>query len=277
MSIFDRFVDDKSAMASDQNQIQEIPLKQIIPNTYQPRRQFDDVQLNELAQSIQVNGLLQPIIVRLNDDQKYEIIAGERRFRAVELLNWEKIPAIVRDYSNQESAALALIENLQREDLNPIEEAQAYQQLEQMEQLPQKDLARKLGKSQSYVANKLRLLKLAQPVQQAIITGTISQRHGRALLNLSAKQQEEVLAKIMKRKLTVKATEKLVQQLQQPPTSATGQIRALKSKNAKLSINTIRKSVSLAQQNGAQFNYQEIDTDQQYQMIITVKKEDQHG
>lgn len=277
MSIFDRFVDDKSAMASDQDQIQEIPLKQIIPNTYQPRRQFDDVQLNELAQSIQVNGLLQPIIVRLNDDQKYEIIAGERRFRAVELLNWEKIPAIVRDYSNQESAALALIENLQREDLNPIEEAQAYQQLEQMEQLPQKDLARKLGKSQSYVANKLRLLKLAQPVQQAIITGTISQRHGRALLNLSAKQQEEVLAKIMKRKLTVKATEKLVQQLQQHPTSATGQIRALKSKNAKLSINTIRKSVSLAQQNGAQFNYQEIDTDQQYQMIITVKKEDQHG
>lgn len=277
MSIFDRFVDDKSAMASDQDQIQEIPLKQIIPNTYQPRRQFDDVQLNELAQSIQVNGLLQPIIVRLNDDQRYEIIAGERRFRAVELLNWEKIPAIVRDYSNQESAALALIENLQREDLNPIEEAQAYQQLEQMEQLPQKDLARKLGKSQSYVANKLRLLKLAQPVQQAIITGTISQRHGRALLNLSAKQQEEVLAKIMKRKLTVKATEKLVQQLQQPPTSATRQIRALKSKNAKLSINTIRKSVSLAQQNGAQFNYQEIDTDQQYQMIITVKKEDQHG
>lgn len=277
MSIFDRFVDDKSAMASDQDQIQEIPLKQIIPNTYQPRRQFDDVQLNELAQSIQVNGLLQPIIVRLNDDQKYEIIAGERRFRAVELLNWEKIPAIVRDYSNQESAALALIENLQREDLNPIEEAQAYQQLEQMEQLPQKDLARKLGKSQSYVANKLRLLKLAQPVQQAIITGTISQRHGRALLNLSAKQQEEVLAKIIKRKLTVKATEKLVQQLQQPQTSATGKIRALKSKNAKLSINTIRKSVSLAQQNGAQFNYQEIDTDQQYQMIITVKKEDQHG
>lgn len=277
MSIFDRFVDDKSAMASDQDQIQEIPLKQIIPNTYQPRRQFDDVQLNELAQSIQVNGLLQPIIVRLNEDQKYEIIAGERRFRAVELLNWEKIPAIVRDYSNQESAALALIENLQREDLNPIEEAQAYQQLEQMEQLPQKDLARKLGKSQSYVANKLRLLKLAQPVQQAIITGTISQRHGRALLNLSAKQQEEVLAKIIKRKLTVKATEKLVQQLQQPQTSATGKIRALKSKNAKLSINTIRKSVSLAQQNGAQFNYQEIDTDQQYQMIITVKKEDQHG
>lgn len=277
MSIFDRFVDDKSAMASDQDQIQEIPLKQIIPNTYQPRRQFDEVQLNELAQSIQANGLLQPIIVRLNDDQKYEIIAGERRFRAVELLNWEKIPAIVRDYSNQESAALALIENLQREDLNPIEEAQAYQQLEQMEQLPQKDLARKLGKSQSYVANKLRLLKLAQPVQQAIITGTISQRHGRALLTLSEKQQEEVLAKIIKRKLTVKSTEKLVQQLQQPQTSATGKIRALKSKNAKLSINTIRKSVSLAQQNGAQFNYQEIDTDQQYQMIITVKKEDQHG
>ncbi|NUF98909.1 nucleoid occlusion protein [Lactobacillus mellis] len=277
MSIFDRFVDDKSAMASDQDQIQEIPLKQIIPNTYQPRRQFDEVQLNELAQSIQANGLLQPIIVRLNDDQKYEIIAGERRFRAVELLNWEKIPAIVRDYSNQESAALALIENLQREDLNPIEEAQAYQQLEQMEQLPQKDLARKLGKSQSYVANKLRLLKLAQPVQQAIITGTISQRHGRALLTLSEKQQEEVLEKIIKQKLTVKSTEKLVQQLQQPQTSATGKIRALKSKNAKLSINTIRKSVSLAQQNGAQFNYQEIDTDQQYQMIITVKKEDQHG
>lgn len=277
MSIFDRFVDDKSTIASDQDQIQEIPLKQIIPNTYQPRRKFDEVQLNELAQSIQANGLLQPIILRLNDDKNYEIIAGERRFRAVELLNWERIPAIVRDYSNQESASFALIENLQREDLNPIEEAQAYKQLEQMEQLPQKDLARKLGKSQSYVANKLRLLKLSLPVQKAIITGIISQRHGRALLNLSSEQQEAVLSKIIKRKLTVKATEKLVQQIQQPKTPSTGHIRALKSKNVQLSINTIRKSVSLAQHNGAQFKYQEIDTDQQYQMIITVKKEDQHG
>ncbi|MCO6540688.1 nucleoid occlusion protein [Bombilactobacillus bombi] len=277
MSIFDRFVDSKPVAEDDEIQVQELPVEQIIPNTYQPRHDFNEVQINELAQSIQANGLLQPIIVRQNDEQKYEIIAGERRFRAIQRLNWTSIPAIIREYTNQESAALALIENLQREDLNPIEEARAYAKLEQMEQLQQKDLARKLGKSQSYVANKLRLLKLAPQVQQAISNGQISQRHGRALLNLNLEQQQALLPQIINKKLTVKATEDLVEKTLHPQVKKQTKVRALTSNNSKLSINTLHDSIKLAQKNGAQFTYQEVDTDQEYKMIITVKKEDQHG
>ncbi|MBA1434124.1 ParB/RepB/Spo0J family partition protein [Bombilactobacillus bombi] len=279
MSIFERFLDGKSLTDKlpNQTQVQQIPVAQIIPNTYQPRRAFDEDQINELAQSIQANGLLQPIIVRQNDDQKFEIIAGERRFRAVLHLNWLKVPAIVRNYTNQESATLALIENLQREDLNPIEEAQAYVQLEQMEQLPQKELARKIGKSQSYVANKLRLLKLTAPVQKAIAAGKISQRHGRALLALDPAQQQKILTKITTNKLTVKATEKLVQNLQQASSNPKTTLEALPANNAKLNINTIKKALQLAQKNGAQFTYNEVETAQEYQMIITVTKEEHHG
>ncbi|UQS83020.1 nucleoid occlusion protein [Bombilactobacillus thymidiniphilus] len=272
MSIFDKILDKNTA------KIQEIAVNQIVPNTYQPRQEFDSQQIAELAQSIHTNGLLQPIVVRPSAEQKYELIAGERRFRAVSSLKWTKIPAIVRNYDDEQSAALALIENLQRQDLNPIEEAQAYSNLAQLNGFKQQDLAKSLGKSQSYVANKIRLLKLDPQVQTAIGQGLISQRHGRALLALDMKQQQESLQEIIKANLNVVQTEQLVKKLLQPAkTKEHNKIRALKSTNTKLAINTIRDSVKLAQKNGAQFTYDEINNDTEYQMIITVKKERKNG
>lgn len=278
MSFFDKFLEHK--VSSEGNTIRDLEISQIKPSQYQPRRTFAPDQLTELAQSLAKNGLLQPIVVRQVGAQQYEIIAGERRFRAAQQLKWTTIPALVRNYSDQQSASLALIENLQRQDLNPIEEARAYKKLAAMNNLRQEDLAAQLGKSQSYIANKLRLLKLDATVQQALIAGQITPRHGRALVSLTASQQQTALHKILQQQLNVAATERLVKQLKQPAKRATPKqhsITALKSRDPQLSINTIRESVQLAQKNGAEFTYQETDGDQEYQMIITVQKEDQHG
>lgn len=278
MSFFDKFLERK--VSSEDNTIHDLEISQIKPSQYQPRRTFAPDQLTELAQSLAKNGLLQPIVVRQVGAQQYEIIAGERRFRAAQQLKWTTIPALVRNYSDQQSASLALIENLQRQDLNPIEEARAYKKLAAMNNLRQEDLAAQLGKSQSYIANKLRLLKLDATVQQALIAGQITPRHGRALVSLTASQQQTALHKILQQQLNVAATERLVKQLKQPAKRATPKqhsITALKSRDPQLSINTIRESVQLAQKNGAEFTYQETDGDQEYQMIITVQKEDQHG
>lgn len=278
MSFFDKFLERK--VSSEDNTIRDLEISQIKPSQYQPRRTFAPDQLTELAQSLAKNGLLQPIVVRQVGAQQYEIIAGERRFRAAQQLKWTTIPALVRNYSDQQSASLALIENLQRQDLNPIEEARAYKKLAAMNNLRQEDLAAQLGKSQSYIANKLRLLKLDATVQQALIAGQITPRHGRALVSLTASQQQTALHKILQQQLNVAATERLVKQLKQPAKRATPKqhsITALKSCDPQLSINTIRESVQLAQKNGAEFTYQETDGDQEYQMIITVQKEDQHG
>ncbi|NVY96662.1 ParB/RepB/Spo0J family partition protein [Lactobacillus sp. DCY120] len=275
MSFLDKFRDKKQTAVSDQ--VQQIPLTQIEANTYQPRTQFTAEQITELAQSIAAHGLLQPIIVRQQSPEHYEIIAGERRFRAVSQLQWTQIPALVRTYSDQQSAALALIENLQRQDLNPIEEAQAYVHLKELNHLQQQELAQQLGKSQSYVANKIRLLKLAAPVQAAIAAGKISQRHGRALLGLSQAEQEALLPKIQERQLTVTATEKLVQAKKRPPVSPRKKIKALTSHSSRLTLNTLYDSLKLAEKSGAQFAYQEVDSPTEYQIIITVSKEDQNG
>ncbi len=278
MSFFDKFLERK--VSSEDNTIRDLEISQIKPSQYQPRRTFAPDQLTELAQSLAKNGLLQPIVVRQVGAQQYEIIAGERRFRAAQQLKWTTIPALVRNYSDQQSASLALIENLQRQDLNPIEEARAYKKLAAMNNLRQEDVAAQLGKSQSYIANKLRLLKLDATVQQALIAGQITPRHGRALVSLTASQQQTALHKILQQQLNVAATERLVKQLKQPAKRATPKqhsITALKSRDPQLSINTIRESVQLAQKNGAEFTYQETDGDQEYQMIITVQKEDQHG
>lgn len=189
------------------NQVVEIPLDQIEPNRYQPRQVFDKKGIQELAETIQAHGLLQPIILREYEPAKYEIIAGERRYRAMKLLEWEKAPAIVEKMNDHETASLALIENLQRSQLSPVEEAQAYEKLMDLNNLTQAKLAKGMGKSQSAVANKLRLLKLILPVQNAILDGQISERHGRALLNLNEDQQRTMLMRIVNEKLNVRQTE----------------------------------------------------------------------
>lgn len=192
------------------NQVVEVPLKDIVPNRYQPRKVFDPQAIQELAQTIQDHGLLQPIIVREYEPEKYEIIAGERRFRAMISLNWETAPAIVEKMSDEETASLALIENLQRSNLSPVEEAQAYRKLMDLNHLTQRTLAEGMGKSQSFVANKLRLLQLAEPVQTAILNHQITERHGRALLNLKQVDQAEMLAEVISHEWTVRQTEDAV-------------------------------------------------------------------
>lgn len=203
-------IDKSSDTKPDTESLQKLPLENIVPNRYQPRTVFNHERIRELGDSIQEHGLLQPITVRPIEEGMYEIIAGERRFRAMKLLNFEETDTLVRYLTDQETAAVALIENIQRENLSSIEEARAYRKLLEMEDITQKDLAQNLGKSQSFIANKLRLLKLSDSVIEALGSGEITERHARSLLSLEDTDQGEVLMDIRDKKLTVKDTEKLV-------------------------------------------------------------------
>ena len=167
---------------SDDDVLREIPVEKIVPNKYQPRREFTTEKIKELAESIKQNGLLQSITVRDIGDGFYELIAGERRLRAIKYLQYPTTKAIVKELTDEQMATLALIENIQREELTPIEEAHAYQELLSINKLTQDELAKSLGKTQATVANKLRLLKLSDKVIDAINTKKITERHGRAMV-----------------------------------------------------------------------------------------------
>ena len=186
-----------------EKEIFDIMLQDIIPNRFQPREIFNDNELQELAASIKEHGVIQPIIVRKVGD-KYEIIAGERRFRASQLAGKDTIPALVRDIDDKEAAKIALLENLQRSNLTPIEEAKTYQTILKIDNITQDELAANLGRSQSTIANKLRLLTLNEEVQTALLNSQISERHARSLLGLNNEQQLELLHKTINEKLTVR-------------------------------------------------------------------------
>lgn len=169
--------------SSSTDEVKHIPVNNIIPSPYQPRTVFDDERIDELCQTIRTHGVIQPIVVRVRNNT-FELIAGERRLRAVKKLGMDTIPAIIREFNDSQAASIALIENLQREGLTAIEEASAYQQLMEMHHLTQESLAQRLGKSQSTIANKIRLLNLSEPVKQALMDRSITERHARALLSL---------------------------------------------------------------------------------------------
>lgn len=252
-------------------QIQDLPLARIHPNRFQPRHAFSSESINELAQTLREEGLLQPIIVR-EDGEEYEIIAGERRFRAAQSLGWEKIPAIVNNLSDQQTASLALIENLQREDLNPIDEATAYENLMELNSLTQAQLAKDIGKSQSYVANKLRLLKLDPQIQEALASGAITARHGRALLALSSDQQKQALEQILSDKLNVKQTEELVAKLLEEPAKPKEKRKVFRmSQDMRVQINTIKEAVKLAKQSGIKVKVAEQKGEDEYSITIVMK------
>ncbi|AEA32710.1 nucleoid occlusion protein [Lactobacillus amylovorus] len=260
-------------------QIQDIELDKIVPNRYQPRREFSDDSIKELAETLDKDGLLQPIVVREDGEDHYEIIAGERRYRAAKSLNWETIPAIVNNMNDDQAASLALIENLQREDLNPIDEAKAYTNLMKLNDLTQTALAKDMGKSQSYVANKLRLLKLDDDVQKALIEGKITARHGRALLNLSNDDQERVLKEIEDKGLNVKQTEEIAKDVDayfnpKPKEKETKRERVVKRipKDLKVQINTIKKAVKLAKDSGIKVKVKENNDPDDYKIIIELKR-----
>ena len=195
------------------NKVLFLPLSKVEPREDQPRMVFDEKALEELAESIKQQGVLQPIIV-VQRDKHYEIVMGERRWRAAKLAGLTKIPAIVREYQEQELLEVALIENIQRENLNPIEEAQAYQHLIDNLGIRQEDVARRVAKSRTAVTNSLRLLKLDERVQALIMEGRLSEGHGRSLLSLTDRAQQFPLAEeIISRQLSVRETERLVKKM----------------------------------------------------------------
>lgn len=189
--------------------LREIPVGAIHPNPFQPRREFDEEALGELAQSINTSGLLQPIVVRSNG-ASYELVAGERRWRAVQQLGWPRIPAVVKEVDDQSLLTLALIENLQRDDLSPIDEARGYDRLMREFELPQSEVARLVGRNRVTVANSLRLLSLPAEVQQMLERRELSEGHGRALLALNDPEEITRIARdVMQHGWSVRETEAL--------------------------------------------------------------------
>ena len=197
--------------------VKEIPLEEIPPNPYQPRKTFDEEALNELADSIRQSGVFQPIIVRESTIKGYEIIAGERRFRASKLAGKATVPAIIRAFDEERMMEVAVLENLQREDLTSLEEAEAYDMLMKKLKLTQEEVAKRLGKSRPYIANYLRLLGLPESVKKMLQSDEISMGQARTLLGLKDKRMIIKIAnKVVRDNLTVRQLEQLVNQLNQP-------------------------------------------------------------
>ncbi len=256
-----------------------IPIEQLEANKHQPRTYFDDKLLDELAISIKEHGIVQPIVVRKITENMYEIIAGERRYRAAQRIGLKDVPVIVKEYSESQTAAIALIENIQRDDLSVIEEAAAYKKLIVMHGLTQEELAEKLGKSQSTLANKIRLLQLAPVVLEKLKTKEITERHGRAFLMIKedAGLQVEVLKKVLKKKLNVKDTEKLIKKLfendeeniEKVPLETRTKITSKISPQMKLVFNTYEQTNDMVKKMGVEplTEYEETPND----YIITVK------
>lgn len=288
ISFFGKKKDDKHI-----KQVVMVPVASIVPNRFQPRKVFNTENIAELASTIEQHGLLQPIILREYENHQFEIIAGERRFRAIQSLKWAELPAIVETMDDHETASMALIENLQREELTAVEEADAYKSLMTLNDFTQASLAEKMGKSQSFIANKLRLLKLSQPVQDAIMNHEISERHGRSLLKLDEFKQQMVLHQILADKLTVKDTEAVVDGIVNPvvetPAEEVGadepvaetkkttkKTATKKEKNVghdtRIAVNTIKKSVQLVEKSGITVKTTEEDQDDVYRMIIEIPK-----
>ncbi len=197
-------------MNNMEKEIIEVSLDDIIPNRFQPRLSFDEDALNELAKSIRQHGIIQPLVLR-KVGNKYEIIAGERRYKASYIAGLTKVPAVVIDLNDNESAEVAIVENIQRKNLSPIEEAKSYKKLLDRGYLTQDELASRMGKTQGSISNKLRLLNLSQDVQDALLNNQISERHARSLLKVENEDEQlEILNKIITQRLNVRDTDNLI-------------------------------------------------------------------
>ena len=257
-------------------EVMKIPLQSIVPNRFQPRTVFDESKIEELARTIHTHGVIQPIVVRQMEDGRYEIIAGERRFRAMTKLEWEEVPAIVRNLSDKETASIALIENLQREELTAIEEALAYQKLLELHELTQEALAQRLGKGQSTVANKLRLLKLPQVIQDGILKREISERHARALMPIKEEEKQIALFKeVVEQQYNVKQLEKKVEELLNPPVvegKKEKPKRKTVSRDVRIALNTLRQSFAMVAKTGIKMETEEEELEDFYQITVKIPK-----
>lgn len=254
-------------------EVRRIPINQIVPNRFQPRTVFDDEKIEELARTIHTHGIIQPIVIREYEQDKFEIIAGERRWRAMKKLGWEEAPAIIKNMSDTETASVALIENLQREELSPIEEAMAYGKLLELHNLTQEALAQRLGKGQSTVANKLRLLKLPEEIQEALLNKEISERHARSMIPLKEREKQiQLLQEIIEKSLNVKQTEeRVVKMLEQNKEKPKPKRKAF-SKDMRIAVNTIRQSLNMVSDSGINLNAEEEEFEDFYQFTIKIPK-----
>lgn len=255
-------------------EIVQLPISQIIPNPYQPRTLFDEEKIEELARTIHTHGVIQPIVVRAEKEQDfYEIIAGERRFRAMKSLGWETVPALVRELGDKETASIALIENLQREELTSIEEAAAYQNLLELHEITQEALAQRLGKSQSSVANKLRLLKLPEEVKNGLLQREVSERHARALIPLKDEAlQVKLYMEVIEQQLNVKQLEaRVAKLLDDNPVKAKPRRKAV-SRDVRIAMNTIKESLSMVTKSGITLSTEEEEHDDYYQITVKIPK-----
>ncbi|MDE6195872.1 MAG: ParB/RepB/Spo0J family partition protein [Erysipelotrichaceae bacterium] len=247
-------------------EVKLIAIDEIKPNPYQPRIEFDDEALMDLAQSIRENGLIQPMSVRKTDNG-YEIVAGERRFRAMKLNGMVEVPAYILEADELQMAELALVENIQRENLSAIEEAKAYVEIMKYSSLNQSQLALRIGKSQSSIANKIRLLNLDDNIQNAVSAKLISERHARALLGADKEKQQDFLDKIIKKGLSVAQTEKMVKEDKGQPVKKP----VLKgiTRNMRIAMNTIHQAVKMVQRTGVEVIVKEEET--QDDVMITLR------
>ena len=263
------------------SRILEVPVDQIIPNPNQPRQVFDEEHLKELAESIKTYGVIQPIQVRKLNNSLYELVSGERRLRASKLAKLKTVPAIEVKINDQDSAVLAIIENVQREDLNYFEEAESYQQLIKYYHMTQEQVAKLIGKSQSFVANKLRLIKMDEEVIEAVKKAGLSERHARALLKVPDKDiQLEVIDQVKRRDLNVKKTERLVEKIRNEvlvnnydEKITPGKKARVKSFiNAQIYLNTIKTAFKEVQRTKQDAKYKETEKEDKIVVTITIPK-----
>ncbi len=239
------------------DKIVAIDIEKISPNPFQPRRDIAEEKIEELAQSIKTSGLIQPVVVR-RVGSSYQLVVGERRFLACRKLGWKTISAAVKTFSDSDMATIALIENLQRENLNYIEEGMGYVNLMKNFNLTQEELAQRLGKNQSTVANKIRLLKLAKPIREQLLKNGLSERHARALLRLESEEQQlKTIHEIVERGLTVSQAEKRIEKICGQPKKR-GNLKRSKPiiRDMRIVLNTIREAVSIMHSSGL---YPEVD------------------
>lgn len=256
-------------------QIQLLPHENILPNPNQPRVRFDYNELEGLAVSVRTNGMLQPINVRKRNDGKYELISGERRLRAARMVGMTKLPCVVMDVSDEQSALFAIIENVQRQNLDFFEEAVAIERLTTEYGLSQEEISKKLGKAQSTLSNKLRLLRLPEDLRDKISYAGLTERHARALLSLPDNSTRgRVLDIIIERHLTVSESERLINDvLRRKKAKKRPQMRTYK--DMRIFINTLNHAVDVIRKAGIEADTAKSETDEYFEYVIRISKPDE--
>ena len=259
----------------DNLKVVQIPVSMIIANPEQPRKVFKDSELEELTKSISEYGVLQPLIVKKAEGRRFILVAGERRLRAASLAGLKTVPAIVKELQDREAALIALVENVQRENLNFLEEARAYKKLMVDFELTQGEIARKVSKQQSTISNKIRILSLPEDIQDAIIKNGLTERHARALLKLTAQEdRKKVIERVTTNGLNVKQTEKLIEDILVGKEKAERNKKKINYISYKIYLNTIRKAFNQVKDVEKNAKFIESDRGEFLEVKIIIPKND---